>query len=843
MKINCLKISFILCFVIFQITLFSGSVFAQVTIGGDEQTIDYANPVEYEIGGIVVEGTNVLDKNVLILTSGLTVGEKIPVPGEKINKAIENLWDLNLFSNIDIVATKIQGKTIFLKIKIQERPRLSRFSFTGVKKSEADDLREKINLTKGKIVTENLIVATKNKCQEFFVDKGYLNCKVDIDEQLDSLKSNSVTLVIKVKKNKRIKINEIQFEGNTALSNGKMKRLMKETKEKHWYNVFKSSKFIEENFTDDKLKIIDKYNSKGFRDAKIVMDTVYRFNEELVNIKIKIDEGRKFYFRNITWVGNAKHSTEELNRILGIKKGDVFNQALLDQRLFMSQDSRDVTSLYMDDGYLFFQVTPVEVFVENDSIDYEMRIYEGKQAIINKVIVMGNTKTNDKVIMREIRTKPGQLFSRADIIRSQRDLSQLRYFNAEKMGVNPKPNPVDGTVDIEYTVEEQPSDQIELSGGWGANRIVGTLGVSFNNFSTKNFFKKNAWKPLPAGDGQTMSIRAQSNGLFFQSYNATFIEPWLGGKKPNSLSVTVYHTVQSNGVKKSTGTRQSLTTTGVALGLGKRLKVPDDYFQLYQELNYQHFVLNKFSGFINDFTDGISDVYSYKVNLTRSSIDAPIYPRKGSQISATLQLTPPYSYFRKDSLGNDVDYGAWTNQEKYKLVEYHKWKFSSSWFTELTKNLVLNTKVGFGILGGYNKQLGISPFERFRLGGSGLTGFNLTGTEIIALRGYDDGSLSAFGGATTIAKYTAELRYPVSLNPQATIYGLAFAEAGNSWSSLKYFNPYDVKRSAGVGVRIFLPMFGLLGLDYGWRFDEVENYPNMKKSQFHFTIGMNIGDL
>ena len=842
-------------FTLFCFLAISFSLKSQVSITNDLSQLEYSTPKEYEIGGITVSGIEHLDKNVLILLSGLAVGDKITVPGDKVTKAIESLWEQGLFSDIKITATKIQGDIIFLNIHMEERPRLSKFSFTGVKKSEAEDLREQIKLVKGQVVTQNLLTNASNTVKKHFVDKGYLNVEVTIKEEADTSVRNNVILYINVDKKSRVKINDIIVHNNNAFTEKKLRRLMKETKEKHWYSIFKTSKYLDENFEKDKEKIISKYNAKGYRDAKIVKDTVYRVDDELVNIELTIDEGNKYYFRNINWVGNTKHSSKELNAILGIKKGDVFDQSVLDTRLFMNPNGRDITSLYMDDGYLFFQVTPVEILVENDSIDMEMRIYEGKQATINKVTVVGNTKTNDHVIMREIRTKPGQLFSRSDIIRTQRELSQLGYFNPETLGVEPTPNPAEGTVDIAYTVEEKPSSQIEMSGGWGAGRVVGTLGVSFNNFSARNFFKRGAWTPLPAGDGQHLSLRAQSNGLYFQSYNASFTEPWLGGKKPNSLSVSVFHSIQSNGepkynkvdgIKELNPLREGIKITGTSVGLGKRLEWPDDFFSLYREITYQHYTMDKWQSFI--FNDGTSNNLSFKLVFSRNSIDQPIYPRSGSQSTFSLQLTPPYSYFRKDSAGGPVDYATLPLEEKFKWVEYHKWKFTTSWFSKLAGDkhpLVLNSKAGFGFLGNYNSQIGAAPFERFYLGGSGLTGFALDGREIIALRGYKDGTLSERIGGTLISKYTMELRYPISLLPSATIYALGFAEAGNTWTSFKNFKPFEVKRSAGVGVRIFLPMFGLFGLDYGWGFDNVPGHPETGngKGEFHFTIGMNLGEL
>ena len=568
-----------------------------------------------------------------------------------------------------------------------------------------------------------------------------------------------------------------------------------------------------------------------------------------------IHEGPQYYFGDIIWSGNAKYSTKQLNDVLGIKKGEIYDRGLLDTRLFMNPSGRDISSIYMDDGYLFFQIDPIETSITEDLINLEMRIYEGKQARINRVSIMGNSKTNDHVVMREIRTQPGQLFRRSDIIRTQRELAQLGYFNPETLNVIPKPNPSDGSVDIEYIVEEKSSDQIELSGGWGGGRVVGTLGVSFSNFSARNIFKKGTWSPLPSGDGQKLSIRAQSNGLFYQSYNFSFTEPWLGGRRPNAFTFTAYHSIQSNGESKwlkednifvrdvlseekiVNPIRASVIISGGSIGLGRRLSWPDDYFTLYQEVTYQHYIMDKWNQFI--FRDGIANNLFYRVNISRNSIDQPIYPRSGSQVSLSIQATPPYSLLD----GENPNYSDMSDQDKYRWIEYHKWKFTTSWFTKIVGDLVLNTRVGFGYLGSYNSALGSAPLERFYLGGSGLTGFSLDGREIIALRGYDDNTLSPVGGASIINKYALELRYPLSLNPSATIYGLGFIEAGNTWSSFGDYNPFNVYRSGGVGVRVFLPMFGLLGLDYAWRIDDVPDFPNMQKGQLHFTIGANLGEL
>ena len=812
---------------------------AQLQVGGDSLSFDYSNPKEYAIGGITMSGTQFLDESVLINLSGLLVGDTIEIPGEKTSSAIEKLWKQGLFSDVKIVANQIQGNLIFLELKVQERPRLSKFSFKGVSKSEADKIREKVSLERDKVVTENVLTVTKNTVRDFYIDKGYLNVTVEIQEIRDSALQNREILNIIVDKKQKVKVNRITFVGNGKFTTGKLKKAMKETKEKRWYKIFTSSKFIDASYQQDKAKIIAKYNDQGYRDARIVSDSVYKYDENYVNINIQIDPGHQYFFRNITWVGNTKYSSQKLSDILAIKKGDIYDQSVLDSRLNMNQNGRDVTSLYMDDGYLFFQINPVEVNVDNDSIDLEMRIYEGRQAVINRVTVIGNTKTNDRVIMREIRTKPGQLFSRTDIIRTQRELAQLGYFDQEKLGVNPKPNPAEGTVDIEYVVEEKPSDQLELSGGYGANQLVGTLGISFNNFSASNLFKKNAWRPLPSGDGQRLSLRFQSNGKAYQSYNASFTEPYLGGKKPNSFSVSFFQSRYiTNGLPDSNPFQQAAKISGISLGLGKRLKKPDDFFTLYHEISYQYFDLKNYGSFFV-FPSGFANVLSFGETLSRNSIDAPIFPRKGSQISLSFQFTPPYSLF------NNVDYKTASDRDKYRFIEYHKWKFQSSWFTELVRNLVMNAKIQYGFLGLYNRDIGITPLQRFYIGGDGLTGgYQFDGRELIGLRGYTNNSITPYVGnvqvgGTIFEKYVLEFRFPVTLNPSATIYLLTFAEAGNSWLRFGDFNPFSAYRSAGAGIRIFLPMFGLLGLDWGYGFDKLTNDPSGSNSgsQIHFSIG------
>jgi outer membrane protein insertion porin family len=815
--------------------LFFTSSVAQVQIGTMDELIDYSNPREYEVGGITVTGVQFLDESAIITLTGITVGEKIRVPGDEISDAINNLWKQGLLADVKVVAKKIEGNLIFLEFALQERPRLSKFSFNGVSKNEADKLREKLQLVTGKVITENLKQNTINKVREHYIEKGFLFVEVTVATEKDTTVPNSEIMTVSVSNKNRIKVNEIVINGNKEFSDKKIRRKMKGTKQKAIYKVFTSSKFNETGFDTDKEKVIELYRDKGYRDARIVRDTFYRHDHKTVNVELDIEEGQRYYFRNIAWVGNTKYPSAMLTQFLGIKKGDVYSQQKLDEGLFMSQSGRDVSSLYMDDGYLFFQVTPVEVKVDGDSIDFEMRIYEGKQARINKVTVKGNTKTNDKVILREIRTQPGQLFSRADIIRTQRELAQLGYFDQEKLGVNPKPNPENGTVDIEYVVEERPSDQLQLSGGWGAGQVVGTLGVTFNNFSSRNMFRKGAWAPLPSGDGQRLSVQFASTGRQYQSYNLSFTEPWLGGKKPNSLTVSGYRSRQSNGLRNDDPEIRLFVVTGVSVGLGRRLKWPDDYFSLFHELSYQHYDIQNYSSLF-PFATGYSNNISFSQTLSRNSVDGFIWIRKGSQLSFTLQLTPPYSLF------SNVNYRTADDQERYKLIEYHKWKFSGSWFKEIGSKFVLNYRANFGFLGFYNNDIGQSPFERFYLGGDGLSGFSYDGREVIALRGYQNTTVTPQGprgyiGGSVYDKFTLELRYPISLNPQATIYALGFLEGGNNWYTFREFDPLNMKRSIGFGARFFLPMFGLLGLDYGYGFDKIQNIQGANGGHFHFTIG------
>ncbi len=806
----------------------------QIDFRGGLNDLNYDYPKEYEIAGITLSGSENLDKNVVELISGLKVGQRIKVPGEEITKAITNLSKQNLFDEIAISAAKVKGDKIWLDFYLKELPRLTKFSFRGVKKSKVDDIRDLIQLNRGKVVNDNLIINTKNKIRDYYVDKGNLNATVEIEKEMDPDENNGMILHIKIDEGQRVKVNDIIFHGMSSYEEQKLRKSLKNTKKKSAFNVFKSSKFIREEYEEDKKKLIAFYNKEGHRDMRIIKDTVYSVSPEAINIEITIDEGRKYYFRNISFLGNEKFIDQELYRMLNVEKGDVYDRQLLDSRLYMSMEGTDISSFYMDDGYLFFDIRPVEVYAIGDSIDLEIRIREGNQARINNITIKGNTRTNDHVVLRTLRTRPGQLFSRSDIQRTIRELSQLGYFDPEQIGVNPVPDPETGMVDIEYTLVEKSTSQIELQGGWGGNRIVGTFGVVFDNFSARNILKKGGWRPLPQGDGQRLSLRAQTNGRFFQSYNASFTEPWLGGKKPTSFTLSGYHSIQSNGLLKGDVDRQAIKISGISVGLGNRLKWPDDYFTLYQGLNFQFYNLENYSqtAAVFQFTNGTSRAFSYKFVLGRNSVDNPIYPRAGSNFSWTLQLTPPCSLLKPG-----LDYSTLPPAIKYECIEYHKWKFDAAWYTRIVGDLVFKVGGNWGFLGKYNDDYGYSPFERFYLGGDGLQGFVLDGREVISQRGYPNGSLSPPTGAVSYEKITFELRYPITLNPNSTIYGLAFFEMGNSWGQLEEFDPFDLKRGTGGGVRIFMPMFGMLGVDFGYGFDPIFGGAFRSGWQTHFILG------
>ena len=809
--------------------------------------LDYTEPTDYEIGGVKVTGADYADENALINIAGFRVGDKIRLPGGDIPRAIKSLWKLRLFTDVQIYQEKKIGDVVFLEIAVTERPRLSRYSYEGAKKSTHDDLNEAIGgyLTKGAIITEDTKQKAANAVRGYFVEKGYLDAAVTVQEEEDDARINAVRLIFNVDRGERVKIKDIVINGNTVVKDKKLVKLLENTKEKR--RLFSSSKFIKTDYTQDKKAIPAYYNTIGYRDARITGDSIYRSEDGELIVQINLDEGEQYYFRDISWKGNSIYEESQLSTILGIEPGDIYNQELLTTRLSYSQDGRDVTTLYMDNGYLFFNVEPVEVAVDGDSIDLEIRIYEGPQATIDKVTIAGNDRTHEHVIRRELRTLPGAKFSRSDIIRSQRQLINLGYFNPEALGINTPVNPARGTVDIEYTVEEKPSDQLELSAGWGGRGrgVIGTLGVSFNNFSLRNIFNKEAWSPLPQGDGQRLSLRAQTNGRFFQSYNASFTEPWLGGKRPNALTVAGYFNILQTGIR-DTESYQRFGIGGLTVSLGSRLRFPDDNFISTTGLNLQSlkfqtpgngggFGFGARGGiFTTDLGEQVSNGQFYNIslsqNITRTTISNPLFPQEGSKISLSVQATLPYSLFR-----DTENFFEQSIQDRYRFIEYHKWRLDAEWYTTLVGKLVLKASAKFGIVGSYNRrEVGVSPFERFQLGGDGLnnqqTNF-YTGTDIIRLRGYEINELSnnlqLLDNGTVSAtptplydKLSLELRYPISLNPNSTIYGLVFAEGGNAWRRARDFNPFDLKRSVGAGLRVFLPMFGILGFDWGIGFDK-----------------------
>ena len=872
-----MKKFFVICFIISGLNLYS-----QQPDYSNLPYVDYAKQKEYTIAEINIVGLKYLQPGVLSSISGLRVGQKITIPGDEISEAIEKYWNHGLFSDVKILINKIEDDLVFLDIYLTERPRLSKINIIGTRKSETSDLKEKIDLKPGSQITDNIINNTKNIIEKHYVKKGFYNVSVDIVPREDTLAFNKVNLDIFVDKSKKVKIGDIVFSGNEYYSDSKLRRLLKKTKKKN-LNIFKSSKFIEADFKEDKEKLLSFYNEHGYRDAKIMNIETKKIDNKRIALAIDMYEGPKYYVRSVKWIGNTKYPTEILDRILGFKKGDVYDQKLLDERLSIDEDA--VTSLYMDNGYLFFNVDPVEVNIENDSVDLEMRIYEGKQATINDIIIKGNTKTNEHVIRRELYTRPGELFSKSDIIRSVRELATLGHFDPEKIMPNPIPHPEEGTVDIEYQLEERANDQLEVSGGWGGYGFVGTVGVTFSNFSAKNMFNGKAWRPVPTGDGQTLSIKAQSNGRFYQSYNLSFTEPWFGGKKPNSFTVSLIHTGMRppDNNNYTVATRNShFRINGASVGLGHRLKWPDDYFVLYNEVGFQQYNLKNYNTSSFFLNNGKSNTFSIKTSLTRSSQDQMIYPRKGSLFSLSIQFTPPYSLFRKknfwllsaseeEAIRNEVLAQVSTgtipeNQlqtvtenrihgaeitKKFNWIEYNKWTFKSAWYTSLIGNLVLATKAEFGMLGYYNKNIGYSPFEKFDVGGSGMYyGNYYYGNDIVALRGYEEGSLTPvsrilnsdgayqeINNGNIYNKYTVELRYPFTLNQSATIYGEVFLEGGNAWTKFSEFNPFVIKRSAGLGVRAFLPMFGLLGVDWGYGFDPQVGETGPHKGQFHFMMG------
>ncbi len=801
---------------------------------------DYANPTEYEIGAVEVTGGTFSDATAIKSIAGLKVGETIRIPGPEITRAVKALMRLRLFTDVQVKLTNTIDDVAFLEIAIEEQPRLSKYRYKGIKKKYHEDLNDRLDgvLNKGGIINENVKRNATNKVTEFFEEKGYLDATVNITEATDSIRANAVLLTLNIDRGPRVKIMELDFDGNVNVKEKKLRKLMKETRRKR--RIFASSKFIPENYEADKEKLIDYYNTIGFRDARIINDSLWRTTEKTVfsgeekvlNIKINLNEGDRYFFRNISFKGNILYSDKQLRDVLGIEKGDVYNKELLETRLSFSQDGRDISSLYLDDGYLFFNVDPIETAVQSDSIDLEIRINEGPQATVDNVVINGNDRTHENVIRRELRVRPGDKFSRSDLIRSQREIIALGFFNPETLGIQTPVNAERGTVDVVFDLEEKANDQLELSMGWGGQGfgLFGTVGVSFNNFSLRKAIEGGAWRPYPTGDAQRLSLRLQSNGPFFFSTTASFTEPWLGGKRPTSLTTSVNYN-RLAGSLTGDGTRGTFQTYTASANVGTRLRWPDDNFVVSGGIRFQHYRLDEYLGsqaiFVTDqgeqVTVGGYTNLGLDLTIARTSVADPIYPRSGSNFSLNARFTPPYS-----SLGRDIDADS-PVQERYRWIEYHRYRASAEWYKSLVGKLVVKTSAKMGFLAGYNSEIGLSPFDRFTLGGDGLNNSQIArfvGTEIISSRGYevDEFANNIFSGvesATAIFnKFAVEVRYPISLNPSATFYVLAFVEGANSWRTFEDYNPFDLKRSAGGGIRVFLPMFGTLGFDYGVGFDK-----------------------
>ena len=846
-----MKLKQILASLLVVLCFASIDVAAQSVVGGDnEYDFDYLTPKTYEIGGITFEGADNFDTRVVQLVAGLQVGDKIRIPGDKISAAVDNLWKQGMFEDVQIRVTRIQGNIVFLQIALVERPRLDKFSFKGVKKGEADKLRDEIKLVSGDVVTENLLRTSSNRIKTYYIDKGYTRVEVTPEQEIDT--NGRVTVTFRVDRGKKVKIDSLIFDGNKEVSDLALQGKMQKTRDVHyfwklrfWKKVFwKKSRYIENDFREDLNGIVDYYNELGYRDARIMRDTVWdvpqselklsekkRQKQDRVKVKVDVYEGRRFVFRNITFSGNTVYTDEVLHRALRIEKGDPYNRKELQQNLTYNPSGTDITSLYMDNGYLFFRATPVEMAVDGDSIDIEIRIVEGKQARIRNVWVEGNTITNDKIIMRELHTRPGDLFSRDALIRSQRELVTLGYFKEESIKPEPRPNEADGTVDIVYKVEEGSTSQLNLQGGYGSGMVIGQVGIQLNNFSVRNIFNKDAWAPLPAGDGQKLALNAVTNGSYYYALSASFTEPWLGGHRAQSLTGSIYHNLYSNGFyyKKDSEKYYSLMITGAGLSFSKRLKWPDDYFIMSHGVSYKHYTLDNYSLNGSIFTDGVANDLSYNFSLSRNSYDSPIYTRSGSEVGVSAFVTPPYS------LLSGKDYSTASAQDKYRWVEYYKVNVRGSWMLNLVGDVVLNTRFRFGFMSYYNQDIGTSPFGRYYLGGDGLSSWMLDGREVVPLRGYENNSLNPTAGASVFDRFTLELRQPIIESPNATIWVSGFLEGGNSWADISEFQPFKMYNSAGIGVRLFMPMFGLIGVDWGYGFDGTSG-----GSHFHFSIGQSL---
>jgi outer membrane protein insertion porin family len=832
----------------FGLVLFSDGMSAQNLTQNDSliktDILDYRTPETYEIGGIKVQGADYTDANGIIAITGLSVGQTVRIPSDQIGKAIRNLWKQGLFVDVAINIEKIVGDIVFLEIVVQEYPRFARHGYKGIPKGQHDDANAAVQryLQKGRAATPAMKQASINALKELYIEKGFLEVQIEVEEIEDAILKNSTRWTFNIKKGKRIRIGQINFYGIESAQKGKLYRSMKETKRNNFWALFKPSKFIKKEYETDKNNLIAYYNSIGNRDAAIVKDSVYfvqKKNRKVVQIDLHLEEGNIYHFGAINFKGNTIYSDKVLHQIMGIEKGAIYDKDLFTTRLEFDKNGRDLKTLYMDNGYLFFRAEPIEKGIRADSIDFEVRIVEGPIAKIGRVIISGNTRTSEHVIRRELRTLPGNNFSRSDLIRSQRELAALNYFNAETMQINTPVNMERGTVDIEYVLEEKVSDKIELSAGWGGTTVFGTAGVTLTNFSLRKFLQPKSWDPLPAGDGQTLSFRIQTNGPTYQSYNFSFTEPWLGGKKPNSLTFSAYYSNFTNGYTPESSALSSLQVTGATIGWGTRLKFPDDFFVYQASLNYKKMDLLRWQDL--NIPTGTYHNLSFNQTISRNSVDNPIFPTKGSNIALSMAFTLPYSLFSDNNNNNNNNNNNPSQEDQ--LVEYHKWDFTTEWYGKLAKNFVIKLGVKMGFLGYYNPDQGLTSFDRYELGGNGLSSpQTVQGRDVISMRGYNVGDLSANGaGAAVYNKFSLEFRYLISPNPSATIWALAFVEAGNAWSDAKSYNPFDMRRSAGLGFRVFLPMFGTLGVDYGIGFDK----PNLdgvkdftKYGTFNIVLGV-----
>ena len=810
----------------------------------------------YILDTIVVSGLKNFSDKTVVAYSGLRKGQNIQVPGEEISNVLKKLWNLELFSDVNIYISDISGQSAKLEISVDELPTLNEYKINGIKKGQSESIIDETELSEGKRLSESFLTNTKNYIENKFRKDGFLNTRVNLITRPDTIGSNKLNLIVDVSKGERIKINDISFNGNEVFKDSRLKTKLKKTKKKFLGRFWKKSKLIPDDFETDKENLISYYKEKGYRDARITYDTIIKNDEETIDIVLDIDEGNQYYFGKIDYIGNSSFSDYQLNQILGIEQGDSYNGVLLKERIQDEKpDANDLSNLYQNNGYLFSSVNAVEVSAENDTIDFEIRINEGKLASFNKISVVGNTKTNDHVIYRELRIKPGELYSKDKVVRTIREVGQLGFFDAEQISPDFKNvNPNLGTVDIELGLIESGASQIELQGGYGGGGFIGTLGLSFNNFSAKNLAKN--WRErggiLPQGDGQTFALRLQSS-TFYNTYSFNFMEPWLGGRQPVQFSFSISTTKQFryDYFTRKADKSQFFEIRGLTIGMARRLSIPDDYFQLSQAISYQYYKLNNYYTGLFTFGDGESHNLSYNISLLRNNTYTnPIFPTGGSSFTISARLSPPYSLITGDDFSDVEQRSEFTNykgepiqalidQEKYRWLEFYKLKFNGSWYTRLFGKFILKTQTDFGFLGTYNKNKGNIPFERFYLGGDGMQQYALDGRETIALRGYENGSLSSRDGSIIYNKFSLELRYPISLKPSASVFALSFLEAGNGFDDFKDYNPFNAKRSAGIGVRVFMPAFGLLGIDFGYGFDRT-NYSNSNQRsgwQTHFVIG------